>query len=125
MVILDADIAERPALQTSMYFLARSTLYEHEKPYSLRFEPEAGFPRSNITMVKHEDIMIQDIRGREKDFSYEKNGFAILNLNTSLAYEDFEDKQKVIDVYLKDVADLLRDFLHAERVQIFEHTVRA
>ncbi len=106
-----------------MHFLARNDLYREEKPFSLRFEPEREFPNSNITMEKHEDITVEDIRGREQDFSIEQNGFTIMPFDSHMAYDDFDDERKVIDVYLKEVADRIRIFLGSTYVQIFEHTV--
>jgi hypothetical protein len=111
-------------LQTSMYFLAANDLYLRQKPYSLRFEPKQPFLQSNIRTEKHEDIVIEDIRGRENDFDFNANGFAVMPFTSQMAYDDFDDKQKLIELYLKEVADKLRNFLGALHVQIFEHTVR-
>lgn len=72
----------------------------------------------------HENQTIHDIRGREKDFEYERDGFAIMNFETSLPYESFEDEEKVKQVYLKEVADALCEYLGAHKVQVFEHTIR-
>ena len=111
-------------LQTSIYFLAPNDLYLRQKPYSLRFEPKQPFLPSNIRTEKRENVVIEDIRGREKDFSLKANGFAVMPLASQMAYGDFDNRQKLIDIYLKEVAEKLRTFLGAFQVQIFEHTVR-
>ncbi|KAF2502334.1 hypothetical protein BU16DRAFT_612011 [Lophium mytilinum] len=109
--------------QTSIYFLKRNDLYHDEKPYSLRFTPPNDFPRSNIVLEKH-DVTIRDIRPRLKDLSFEKNGFTIMSLESKMSYDDYDDEEKLINVYLREVADSLCAFLGAVHVQIFEHTVR-
>lgn len=109
---------------TSMYFLQPQPLYETEKPYSLRFVPPEGFPRSNIALQKHENVRIADIRPTVDQLSFEENGFMILPLETQLSYDEFDDEARLIEVYLREVADALRDALGAKHVHIFEHTVR-
>jgi hypothetical protein len=104
-------------------FLQRNTLYEVEKPYSLRFTPPLGFPRSNIKLANHK-ITIKDARARSKPLDFFQNGFQILPFRTELPYTQFEDDDAVKRVYLREVANLIRTFLGAQKVQIFEHTIR-
>lgn len=110
-------------LQTSVYFLKRNNLYNEEKPYSLRFTPPENFPRSNITLEKH-DVTIRNIRPTLKTLSFEKDGLTIMNLESRMSYDDFDNEEKLINIYLREVADSLCAFLGAVHVQIFEHTVR-
>lgn len=111
-------------VQTSMHFLSRNDLYSTVKPYSLRFEPPEGFERSNITLERQENLVVEDARATIEQFSLEKQGFAIMNLDSQMTYDDFEDDAKIVEVYLKEVANALRDLFGASQVQIFEHTVR-
>lgn len=85
------------------HFLKRDALYEEEKPYSLRYTPPDGFPRSNITLERHE-IAVHDIRPVIHERTFKKDGCAVMNL--------------------AEVADSLCKALDACNVQIFEHTVR-
>lgn len=110
-------------ISSPMNFLAHDRLYDEEKPYLLKFDPPSGFPQSNYNIDTKEQL-IEDIRGREKDFSIAKNGFAIMPLHTKLSYEDFDDEKRLREVYFPEVADALRKLLGASRVQIFEHLVR-
>ena len=109
-------------VETSMHFLARDKLYEHEKPYQLKYEAENGIPRSNLRLEKHEPIKISSIRGRERQFSMEDNGFAVLKLDREIPYNDFSDPGG-IRKYLDVVSESLRKFLGADRVQVFQHLV--
>ena len=110
-------------VNTSMYFLKPQDLYSTEKPYSLRFVPPEGFARSNIALEKHEDLEIRDIRPHVNELLFQKHGFKIMPLETSLSYDDFDNEDKLVEVYLREVADKLRDELGAKHVHIFEHTV--
>lgn len=111
-------------VKSSIRFLSRDHRYSCEKPYTLRFTPYIDFPRSNIETEKHNDIVIEDVRGREEDFTLQRNGFTIMSLGTKLLYDDFDDEAKLVDVYLREVADEVRDLLGARKVLILEHLVR-
>jgi hypothetical protein len=108
--------------RSNAYFLKRDELYEVEKPYSLRFTPPEGIPRANIKLENH-SIDVHDIRG-SRSLSFTKDSFAILDFNSKMKYEDFEDEERVREIFLLEVADMLKGFLRAQHVQIFEHTIR-
>jgi hypothetical protein len=93
-----------------------------EKPYQLKFEPPEGFPATNITSREHAP-KVEDIRGREYEYSVAKTGFAIMHLPDDIAYEDYDNEDIIQQVYFKQVAEGLQDSLQASRVQIFEHVV--
>ena len=110
-------------IESDVYFLQRDTLYDDEKPYSLRFTPPTAFPRANIKLERHK-IAINDIRERPVSLTYSEHGFQILSFPSRMAYQDFDDDEIVTTVYLREAANLLKQFLGAQKVQIFEHTVR-
>ena len=109
-------------VQTQVYFLKQDPKYDDEKPYSLRYTPPDGFPRANVLLECH-DVMVEDIRPIRDSLSIETNGFAIMNYNTAMCYDDFDDEDKVKTIYLRELSEALRTYLKATRVQIFEHTV--
>lgn len=104
-------------------FLQRDALYEVEKPYSLRFTPPSAFPPSNIKLTNH-DIIIKDVRARSEPLSFFKHGLQLLPFQSELPYAQFDDNDAVKRIYLREVANLIKGFLGAQKVQIFEHTVR-
>lgn len=110
-------------LNTHTHFLKRLPLYSEEKPYSLRYTPPSGFSRANIEVERHA-ILVEDIRPRLALLSLAKDGCEVLPIASRMEYTDFNDEEKTKAVYLHDVADLLCQRLGAQRVQIFEHTVR-
>jgi hypothetical protein len=109
--------------RTIINFIQQDELYLEEKPYLLTYEAPQDFPRTNIKLGERV-VAVEDVRGRENEFTINKNGFTIMQVNTKLSYEDFNDDALVKQVYLKEVAEALKSFLGASRVQVFEHVVR-
>lgn len=111
-------------ITSSFYFLPQDAKWQKEKPYTLKFTPVQEFDIVNGDRVEQSNILVEDIRGREETLSLEKNGFAVMPLNVpDMPHEDYFDDDKVISVYLKTVAEQLKEFLHAERVQVFDYLV--
>lgn len=114
-------------VSTSMYFLTRNDLFTTEKPYAFRFaltdhDMSANIPQTNMKMERKDDIIIKDIRGHEKQFTLEKNGFEVLSHTSEIAYEDYYRPDKV-KIYLHELEGLLKDRLKASHVQVFRHGV--
>jgi hypothetical protein len=68
------------------------------------------------------EVRIEDARGRESEFSLDRNGFALVRAPTQV--RDFYSPEEVKSVYYPEVERLLRDTLGASRVFIFDHGVR-
>lgn len=114
-----------PALDvtTEMLFLERSDVFDTEKPYTLQYEPDPGFLRTNCNRVPTGGIQVTDIRGKEHEFSKEKNGFEVLQMESKLSLEDFYDSATVQQVYYQELKELLRKRFGAKRVEVLEHSV--
>ncbi|KAL9093918.1 MAG: hypothetical protein Q9165_003841 [Trypethelium subeluteriae] len=110
-------------IQSRTHFLQSDELYDREKPYSLRFTPPEGSPRANIKLEKH-DIHVRDVRQGKGNLDFHKDGLAILGFESKMTYADYDDEHIVKDVFLREVSNLLKYFLGAQHVQVFEHTVR-
>jgi hypothetical protein len=95
---LSPGIVHQP-LPTSANFLVPTDLYKSEKPYMLDYTPEATAKKENTTVEKH-DIEINDIRGRENEFTFAKNGFCIVPINTNMSHHDYNSDDKVKSVSL-------------------------
>jgi hypothetical protein len=67
---------------------------------------------------------IEDARPIIDEFTLDRQGFEIMNLESKMTYEDFQDDAKIVQVYLSEVADALRDLFGASYVQIFEYIMR-
>jgi hypothetical protein len=111
--------------EISVYYLDRLERYKTEKPYEIRFDVPADFPTRNSVMSKYEGIKAEDIRGREAEFSVERNGFDVLHLDVPISYEDFADRETLISAYFPRVAAAVKDRLGASRVQVHDWLVSA
>ena len=109
-------------VETSMHFLTRDIMYEKEKPFQLKYAAEVGIPKTNFRLEKQDPITISNIRGREQQFSFQRNGFAVLKLDEVISYEDFSNPEG-IRRYLKAVSENLKVLLGANKVQPFQYVV--
>ena len=113
---LDAAIAPRNVTAT-LHYLKRGA----EKPAYYRVDPPPGVPRWNGEDDMR-DVTIEDGRGREAEFTIDRNGFQLVKAPTAVA--DFYDPQEIKRVYYPEVEQLLKDKLGASRVFVFDHNVR-
>ncbi|KAL8791342.1 MAG: hypothetical protein Q9195_005961 [Heterodermia aff. obscurata] len=113
------------AVQTSINFLTNDpSLYETEKPYQIKYNAAPDIPVSNLRFEKQSPITISSIRGREADFSYEKNGFTVLNLSDTVpSYESFDTPEGVRSYILAATA-ALKARLGANKVQAYQYVIR-
>jgi hypothetical protein len=105
-----------------MHFLNRDGKFDHEKPFSYKF-PQEGFQATNMTHHKVEGIQITDMRGQEAAFTLDKNGFAVLNVDCSLARDDYYNEGKC-QAYLRNMETVLAKYLEAGTVKVFRSCVR-
>jgi hypothetical protein len=92
-----------------------------EKPTYYVVDPPPGVPRWNGVDDPRE-VFIEDARGREAEFTLDRNGFALIKEPTAVA--DFYDPEEIGRVYYPEIERLLRDKLGASRVFVFDHNVR-
>jgi hypothetical protein len=112
----DVDVTSR-TLTSTLYYLKRGI----EKPARYRIEPPAGVPVWNGVDDPHE-VTIEDARGREAEFTLDRNGFALIKAPTEVA--DFYSPEDIKRVYYPEVERLLHDTLGASRAVIFRHNLR-
>lgn len=112
------------AVVSSISFMMPRDLYQDEKPYFVTYPVEdTDCPASNVILQTHNDITVNDIRGREREFSIDKQGFTIMELDTGMTPEDFNSEKNIQTKYLPKLARALKAQLGASRVQVFEHIV--
>src|ERR1051325_9105736 len=76
---LDDAVAPK-SLTSTLHYLERGT----EKPASYPIEPPAGVPRWN-GIDDPREVTIEDARGRESEFTLDRNGFALIKAPTAVA----------------------------------------
>lgn len=92
-----------------------------ERPRNYTFDPPPGIPRSNAGHEAHA-VAIHDARPVADRVSLDANGFALVRHRS--AVRDFFDDEEVRRVYYPEVERLVREATGADRVHIFDHTIR-
>lgn len=104
--------------RASIWFLEEKELYATVKPYSLAFTPAVEMPRENIER-KEVSVNIFDIRGSDKEFSLEKNGFMILPFQGECANIDWDNEKCVKDIhYPRVISEIKNAFPGAECIPL-------
>lgn len=91
------------------------------KPRTYAFDPPAGEPKSTALPEPH-NVPIFDARLIAGNLSLDREGFALVRHPTIV--KDFYDDKEVRSVYYPAVEAFLKATLKADRVFIFDHTVR-
>jgi hypothetical protein len=113
---IEADVTARD-LTATLHYLKRGS----EKPVYYRTEPPPGVPQWN-GIDDPRDVRIEDARGREAEFTLDRNGFALVESPTAVT--DFYDPDQIKRTYYPEVERLLRGALGASKVFVFDHNVR-
>lgn len=96
----------RKDVTVQLHYLSNDSLYKTQKP--LQIVP--GFldkeQRSNVRLSPGPDEVIHDIRGRESEFSLDRNGFAYVRHPS--AFSAWHSQQEIGEKYLEEVEALLR-----------------
>jgi hypothetical protein len=92
-----------------------------DRPRTYTFEPPPGEPRSNIVPEPHA-LRIYDVRPISDSVSLDREGFALVRQHS--AVKDFYDEDEVKSVYYPEAERILKAVTGADRVLVFDHTVR-
>ena len=113
---LDVTVSPKSVTATLNYLVRGA-----EKPVRYVDEPPAGAPGYN-GIDDPRQVRIEDARGRETEFTLDRNGFALVHAPTQV--RDFYSPEEVKNVYYPEVERLLKQQLGASRVFVFDHGVR-
>jgi hypothetical protein len=91
------------------------------RPRTYTFEPPSGEPRSNIVPEPH-SVPIHDVRPISETVSLDREGFALIRHRS--AVQDFYDEDQVKNVYYPEAEHLIKAATGADRVFVFDHTIR-
>jgi hypothetical protein len=117
MGLQEQTIESLPFVTAELNYLAPAP----GKPRTYTFAPPPGEPQSTILSEPHA-VPIFDARPIAQDLSLDREGFALVRHPTVV--RDFYDDQEIKRVYYPAVEAFLRATLNADRVFIFDHTVR-
>jgi hypothetical protein len=110
-------INELPAVEGELNYLVPMA----ERPRNYAYEPPPGVPRSNATHEPHR-VPIRSARPIAGAVHLDAEGFAVLQHRSDLG--DFSDEDEIRRIYYPESERLLKEATGADRVFIFDHTLR-
>ena len=113
-------------VQARLRFMKRAEIYKTEKPWGLNYDFDnwpTGIARGNFIRDDVENILINDLRGRENQFTFKRHGFGVVEMHSSMTYEDFSSPKKVEEIYCAELGSCLLEYLGATHIQIFDAQV--
>ncbi|KAL9607189.1 MAG: hypothetical protein Q9167_007871 [Letrouitia subvulpina] len=118
----DASYIPRGLVTASLHFYKPPS--DGAKPFNYVEKPPEGVPQRNFSNVEH-DVQINDIRGRESDFTLDRHAFSALqNVPSATTRATFDSDSDVKRIYYPEVEQLLLEQTGAKRVLLFDHTIR-
>ena len=108
-----------------MRFLKPKSWDPGEKLYELEYNPSDGLAERNYDTHQIYDIPIHDLRPLKGKLSLDREGFVILDLPSSMKYEDYLDETKLKSVFAEELRQCLLNTLGARAVFIHECVVCA
>ena len=117
MSLIERNIESLPFVRAELNYLAPT----NGKPRTYAFDPPRGEPKSTALPESHQ-VPIFNGRPLADSFSLDREGFALVRHPTSV--RDFYDDNEVRNVYYPAAEAFIRSALDADRVVIFDHTVR-
>jgi hypothetical protein len=117
MGLQNEKITASAFVTAELNYIAPSTT----RPRTYTFDPPSGEARSNIVPEPHA-VSIHNGRPGIPSFSVDREGFALVR--QASVVKDFFHDQEVRDVYYAEADQLLKQVTGADRVFIFDHTVR-
>jgi hypothetical protein len=117
MGLQETRIESLPFVTAELNYLAPTT----GKPRTYAFDPPPGEPKSTNLPEPHQ-VPIFDGRLIAGNFSLDREGFELVKHPT--AVKNFYDEAEIKRVYYPAVEAFMRAALKADRVLIFDHTVR-
>jgi len=117
MSLIERNIESLPFVRAELNYLAPT----NGKPRTYAFDPPRGEPKSTALPESHQ-VPIFNGRTLADSFSLDREGFALVRHPTSV--RDFYDDNEVRNVYYPAAEAFIRSALDADRVVIFDHTVR-
>jgi hypothetical protein len=117
MTLQQTNIQSLPFVTAELNYLAPTD----NKPRTYALDPPAGEPKSTALPEPH-NVPIFDGRSLADSISLDREGFALVRHPASVT--NFYDDNEVRKAYYPAVEAFLRATLKADRVFIFDHTVR-
>jgi hypothetical protein len=105
----------------SLCYLKYDPIFETEKPFFIRFPVDdyVGAKQTNLEFDFY-DVSIEDIRGREDQFKFDIHGFELIEFNSSLKHDDFNDFRHNNNVYIQEIEDHFKKKMGFAFVEVYD-----
>lgn len=111
---------DKPAtVKATMNYLFRT----ERKPYLYMFEPPDGVPAAWGELNTVTDVVVHNGRLAPQPPSFDEEGFEFHTHPTAVT--DFYDERQISDIYYPEIERLLIAATGAEKIHIFDHTIRS
>lgn len=117
MSLQSATIDALSSVKAELNYLAPT----HERPRTYTYDPPPGEPRTTTVNDPHR-VEIASARAILSEVSLDEEGFGLVQHHS--AVRDFYDDAEVKRVYYPEAEQILKEMTGADRVHIFDHTVR-
>jgi hypothetical protein len=117
MSLDESTLQDLPLIEAPLAYTAPSA----EKLRTYTFTPPEGEAWTNIVAEPHVSP-IHDARPIQSKITLDEQGFALVRHDTAM--RDFWDEDAVRSVYYREAGDLLKRVTGADRVHVFDHTLR-
>lgn len=120
----ELDVSEDD-VQAQMEFLAVDPKHQHERPYELRYDAGGAIPETSV-VEESKQVLIRNFRPFQNAQSFDEYGFAAMKIDCAMTAVDFDEKDKIKDIYYPAIMELLRQrFPDAAHINVLEHVVSA
>ncbi|MDB5401398.1 MAG: methyltransferase [Rhodopila sp.] len=110
-------VSSLPQVTGEVVYLAKTP----EKPHVYTYDPPEGVAKTNIVPEAH-TVPIFDMRPVADGLTLDLQGFALVDAPTSVT--DFYDEAQLAATYYPEAVDLVKRATGANRVVVFDHTIR-
>lgn len=96
----------RKDVQVQLQYLKDDPIYKEEKPLQITPNFLDKDNETNVKLAPGQLETVQDVRGREADFTLDRNGFQYVNAPTQ--FKEWSSQPKIAQSYLPELETLLR-----------------
>lgn len=112
--IFEEEVQDKRNIESNMYYLESIPLYETEKPYMMRYQPQEDIPQSNFQKCETPMIAINMQRADVGPFKFDECGFELIELHSKMSFDNFYDNSKIQSVYIQEVREGIKKAMSAK-----------
>jgi hypothetical protein len=106
-----------PSVEAALTYTAAS----EQRLRTYTYTPPPGEAWTNVVTDTHV-VAIRDARPLRSRLTLDEHGFALIRHKSAL--DDFDNEDAIRGLYYRETADLLKGITGADRVHVFDHTLR-